>query len=126
MKEAIALVVMECGGIAALAQDTGDTVVPLIDTKDFWARVKAVSSSILRISAALEAGKLSPAPWGKSPEEQAAEDAAARADAERIAGEAKLAREAEEMKREREAKAARATSRRDNIFGDPDDDPIPF
>ena len=131
MKEAIALVVMESGGVPAMdctdpeaAKDTPR----LLDTREFWARVKSVSSSILRISAALEAGKLSPAPWGKSPEEKAAEEAAAKAEAERAAGEAKLAKEAEDMKREREAKAAaKAAPRRDAIPGDPvDDGEVPF
>jgi hypothetical protein len=98
--------------LSILLRDVKD-VAGALNSSEFWAAVHETSSDIIRLSLALEKGKLAPSvkERNRSPEERAAEEAAhAEAEKNRLAAEeaARKAKEAEEASKRRAEPAGKA------------------
>ena len=69
IKEGLALAIMEAGGVAAM-QELQPNETPMLDKKEFWLRVRLLSSNICRLAIGLEAGNLTKIPWEPDQEEK--------------------------------------------------------
>lgn len=129
MKEALALAVMEHGGIPALDDTTNPDASPSpLKDPAFWGRVHEIASDICRVSLLIEKGKIAPAIKARAPGwEEVPEQAPTPPpqDGPTPEQQAKMAREAEEheelkRKKEKALAAAKTVTQTANYGADED------